>query len=182
MRAVSLVRGVVGAHAGRGAGTGAAAVAVVPIGRGKGVLAAGGRGGGVVAAGGGTARDAGIPPSGGAGTGFCDTGGLGIGTLPGFGTSGADIRGGSEVGGRDGRLIRTVSSSSGGAASPPGGRVIRTVSFFGSLASAMVTLTGGTISLSEISRFVTRQLTLGQLETQATPGGRSHGHPESLVE
>ena len=160
MRAVSLVRGVVGAHAGRGAGTGAAAVAVVPIGRGKGVLAAGGRGGGVVAAGGGTARDAGIPPSGGAGTGFCDTGGLGIGTLPGFGTSGADIRGGSEVGGRDGRLIRTVSSSSGGAASPPGGRVIRTVSFFGSLASAMVTLTGGIISLSEISRFVTRQLTL----------------------
>src|SRR5439155_536601 len=129
------------------------------------------------------ARGAGAPPAGGAGNGFCDTGGLGIGTLPGFGTNGADVGGGSEVGGRDGRLIRTMSSSSGATASPRrGGRVIRTVSFFGSLASAMVTLTGGIISLSEISWFVTRQLTLGQLETQATPGGRSHGHPESLVE
>src|SRR6266403_1364377 len=98
--------------------------------------------------------------SGGRGAG---TGGLGIGTVPGFATSGADMGGGSEPGGRDGRLIRTVSSSSGAAASPRrGGRVIRTVSFFGSLASAMVTLTGGTMSLSEISRFVTRQLTLGQ--------------------
>jgi len=134
---------------------------VVPIGRGKGVLAADGRGGGLV--GGGSARGAGTPPAGGAGNGFCDTGGLGIGTLPGFGTNGADVGGGSEVGGRDGRLIRTMSSSSGAAASPRrGGRVIRTVSFFGSLASAMVTLTGGIISLSEISWFVTRQLTLGQ--------------------
>lgn len=152
MRAVSLARGVVGARAG--------AAGVVPIGRGKGVLAAGGRGGGVVAAG--TARATRPPPTGGAGNGFCDTGGLGIGTLAGFGTSGADVGGGSEAGGRDGRLIRTVSSSSGAAASPrEGGRVIRTVSFFGSLASAMVTLTGGIMSLSEISRFVTRQLTLG---------------------
>jgi hypothetical protein len=83
--------------------------------------------------------------------------------LPGLGTKGADVGGGSEVGGREGRLIRMVSSSSGTAASPRrGGRVIRTVSFFGSLASAMVTLTGGTGSLSEISRFVTRQLTLEQ--------------------
>ena len=102
-------------------------------------------------------------PAEGAGNGFCDTGGLGIGTLAGFGTSGADMGGGSETGGRDGRLIRTVSSSSGAAASPRrGGRVIRTVSFFGSLASAMVTLTGGIMSLSEISRFVTRQVTLEQ--------------------
>jgi hypothetical protein len=154
-----LTRGVVGARAGAGGGRGAGTGApdVVPIGRGKGVLAAGGRGGGC------SARGAGTPPAGGAGNGFCDTGGLGIGTLPGFGTNGADVGGGSEVGGRDGRLIRTMSSSSGAAASPrPGGRVIRTVSFFGSLASAMVTLTGGKMSLSEISRFVTRQLTLGQ--------------------
>ena len=151
MRAVSLARGVVGTRAG-----------VVPIGRGKGVLAAGGRGGGV-AGGGDTTCGAGTAPAGGAGNGFCDTGGLGIGTLAGFGTSWAEVGGDSEVGGRDGRLIRTVSSSSGAAASPRrGGRVIRTVSFFGSLASAMVTLTGGIKSLSEISRFVTRQLTLGQ--------------------
>jgi hypothetical protein len=81
--------------------------------------------------------------------------------VPGFATDGPDIRGGSDVGGRDGRLIRTVSSSSGAAASPRGGRVIRTVSFFGSLASAMVTLTGGIMSLSEIPRLVTRQLRLG---------------------
>ena len=152
MRAVSLARGVVGARAGAGGGRGAGTGApdVVPIGRGKGVLAAGGRGGGVVG-GGDTTCGGGTAPAGAAGNGFCDTGGLGIGTLAGFATSGA------EVGGRDGRLIRTVSSSSGAAASPRrGGRVIRTVSFFGSLASAMVTLTGGTISLSEISRFVTR--------------------------
>jgi hypothetical protein len=157
MRAVSLARGVVGARAGAGGGRGAGTGApdVVPIGRGKGVLAAGGRGGGV-AGGGDTTCGARTAPAGDAGNGFCDTGGLGIGTLAGFGTSGA------EVGGRDGRLIRTVSSSSGEAASPRrGGRVIRTVSFFGSLASAIVTLTGGITSLSEISRFVTRQLTLG---------------------
>jgi hypothetical protein len=156
MRAVSLARGVVGTRAGAGA------VDVVPIGRGKGVLAAGGRGGGVIAAGGGggTTRGPGTLSVGG---GFCATGGLGIGTVPGFGTSGADVGGGSEVGGRDGRFIRTALSSSGAAASPRrGGRVIRTVSFFGSLASAMVTLTGGKMSLSEIPRFVTRQLTLRQ--------------------
>ena len=163
MRAVSLARGVVGARAGAGGGRGAGTDApdVVPIGRGKGVLAAGGRGGGVVG-GGDTTRGAGTAPAEGAGNGFCDTGGLGIGTLAGFATSGANMAGGSGAG-RDGRLIRTVSSSSDAAASPRrGGRVIRTVSFFGSLASAMVTLTGGITSLSEISRFVTRQLTLGQ--------------------
>jgi hypothetical protein len=164
MRAVSLARGVVGARAGAGAGRGAATGApdVVPIGRGKGVLPAGGRGGGVVG-GADTTCGAGTAPAGGAGNGFCDTGGLGIGAMAGFATSGTDMGGGSEAGGRDGRLIKTVSSSSGAAASPRrGGRVIRTVSFFGSLASGMVTLTGGIISLSEISRFVTRQLTLGQ--------------------
>jgi len=158
MRAVSLARGVVGARAGAGAPD------VVPIGRGKGVLAAGGRGGGVVD-GSDNTRGAGTAPAEGASNGFCDTGGLGIGTLAGFATSGtADMGGGSEAGGRDGRLIRTVSSSSCAASSSPrrGGRVIRTVSFFGSLASAMVTLTGRIMSLSEISRFVTRQLTLGQ--------------------
>jgi hypothetical protein len=161
MRAVSLVRGVVAA-----VGLGADAPAVVRLGRGKGVLVTGGGGGGVVAAGGGggsTVRGAGTPPTGGGGNGFCATGGLGIGTVPGLGNKGAAVGEGSEVGGRDGRLIRTVSSSSRAAASPRrGGRVIRTVSFFGSFASAMVTLTGGTKSLSEISRFVTRELTLGQ--------------------
>ena len=145
MRAVSLVRGVVAA-----VGLGADAPAVVPLGRGKGVLVTAGGGGG----GGST---------GGVGNGFCATGGLGIGTVPGLGNKGAAVGEGSEVGGRDGRLIRTVSSSSRAAASPRrGGRVIRTVSFFGSFASAMVSLTGGTKSLSEISRFVTRELTLGQ--------------------
>jgi hypothetical protein len=138
MRAVSLVRGVVGARAG---GTGADAAAVVPNARGKGVLAAGG--GVATGGGGGTVRATVTPVTGGCGNGFCDTGGLGIGTLPGFGTSGAAVGGGSEVGGREGRLIRTVSLSSGAAASPRrGGRVIRTVSFFGSFASAMVALTG----------------------------------------
>ena len=150
MRAVSLVRGVVA-----GAGLGADAATVVPLGRGKGVLVTGGGGGSTV-------RGAGTLATGDVGNGFCATGGLGIGTLPGLGTKGA-VSGGSEVGGRDGRLIRTVSSSSRAAASPrPGGRVIRTVSFFGSFASAMITLRGGTKGVSEISRFVTRQLTLGQ--------------------
>jgi hypothetical protein len=161
MRAVSLVRGVVAA-----VGLGADAAAVVPLGRGKGVLGTGGGGGGVVAAGGGggsTVRGAGTPPTGGVGNGFCATGGLGIGTVPGLGPKGVAVGEGSAVGGRDGRLIRTVSSSSRAAASPRrGGRVIRTVSFFGSFASAMVTLTGETKSLSKISRFVTPQLTLGQ--------------------
>jgi hypothetical protein len=154
MRAVSLARGVVA-----GAKLGADAAAVVPLGRGKGVLLSGGGGGG----GGSAVRGAGTPATRGVDNGFCGTGGLGIGTLPGLGTKGAAVSGGSEVGGRDGRLIRTVPCSSGAAASPRrGGRVIRTVSFFGSFASAMVTLTGRTESLSEISRFVTRQLTLGQ--------------------
>ena len=154
MRAVSFARGAVA-----GVGPGAAAPAVVPLGRGKGVLVSSGGGGG----GGSTVRGAGAPAAGGVGNGFCATGGLGIGTVPGLGNKGAAVGEGSEVGGRDGRLIRTVSSSSRAAASPRrGGRVIRTVSFFGSFASAMVTLTGGTKSLSEISRFVTRQLALGQ--------------------
>ena len=164
MRAVSLARGVVGARAGAGGGRGAGTGApdLVPISRGNGVLAAGGRGGGVVG-GGDTTCGAATAPAGGVGNGFCDTGGLGIGTLAGFATSGTDMGGGSEAGGRDGRLIRTASSSSGAAASPHrGGRVIRTVSFFGSLASVMVTLTGGIMSLSDISRFVTRQVTLEQ--------------------
>ena len=152
MRAVSFASGVVGLGA-------ADAVAVVPIGRGKGVLVIGGGGGGGGAAGGGGAvRGKGTPASGGVGNGFCDIGGLGTGTFPGFGTRGADVGGGSEVGGREGRLIRTVSSSSGVVASPRrGGRVIRTVSFFGSFASAMVTLAGGISNLSEISRLVTAQ-------------------------
>ncbi len=165
MRAVSLARGVVGARAGAGGGRGAGTGApdLVPISRGNGVLAAGGRGGGVVG-GGDTTCGAATAPAGGVGNGFCDTGGLGIGTLAGFATSGTDMGGGSEAGGRDGRLIRTVSSSSCASSSSPrrGGRVIRTVSFFGSLASAIVTLIGAIMSLSEISRFVTRQLTLGQ--------------------
>ena len=148
MRAVSFASGVVGL------GAGADAAAVVPIGRGKGVLVIGGGGGG--AAGG--VRGKGTPVTGGVGNGFCDIGGLGTGTFPGFGTRGADVSGGSEVGGREGRLIRTVSSSSGVVASPRrGGRVIRTVSFFGSFASAMVTLAGGISNLSEISRLVTAQ-------------------------
>jgi len=148
MRAVSFASGVVGL------GAGADAAAVVPIGRGKGVLVIGGGGGG--AAGG--VRGKGTPVTGGVGNGFCDIGGLGTATLPGFGARGADVGGGSEVGGREGRLIRTVSSSSGVVASPRrGGRVIRTVSFFGSFASAMVTLAGGISNLSEISRLVTAQ-------------------------
>src|SRR5437773_8638610 len=142
MRAVSLVRGAVA-----GVGLGAVAPAVVPLGRGKGVLVTGGGGGGG-GGGGSTVRGAGRPPTGGVGDGFCATGGLGIGTVPGLGNKGAAVGEGSEAGGRDGRLIRTVSSSSRAAASPRrGGRVIRTVSFFGSFASAMVTLTGGTKSL-----------------------------------
>src|SRR5438477_10420136 len=153
MRAVSLVRGVVAA-----VGLGADAPAVVPLGRGKGVLVTGGGGGGS------TVRGAGTPPTGGVGNGLGATGGLGIGTVPGLDTKGGTAVGvGSEVGGRDGRLIRTVSCSSGAAASPwPGGRVIRSVRFLGSLASAMVIFTCETQRLSKISRFVTPQLTLGQ--------------------
>ncbi|HKS30923.1 MAG TPA: hypothetical protein VJR28_00840 [Chthoniobacterales bacterium] len=110
-----------------------------------GVLAAVGSGGGEA-----NVRGTGALAAGGLGNGTCDTGGRGIGTVPGFDASGVD------VGGREGRLIRTVSPPWGvTASSRRGGRVIRTVSFFGSLASAMVTLTGGKISLSEISGFVT---------------------------
>ena len=182
MRAVSLARGVVGARAGAGGGRGAGTAApdVVPIGRGKGVLAAGGRGGGVVG-GGDTTCGGGTAPAGAAGNGFCDTGGLGIGILAGFGTRRADMGGGSEAGGRDGRLIRTVSSSSGAALSPPrGGRVIRTVSFFGSLASAMVTLTGWNESVRNFA-VCHPSIDARTIKTNTTPGGRSHGHPESLV-
>jgi hypothetical protein len=171
MRAVSLVSGavagVVGAGAAEGAGAGAAGgagtAAAVPMGRGTGVLAADGGGGGTAAGGGGGAkvRGTGTLAAGGLGNGTCDTGGRGIGTLPGFGTSGADVGGGSDVGGRAGRLIRTVSSSCETAASPRrGGSEIRVVSFLGSSASAIMKLTGGKISLSEILGFVTRQLTL----------------------
>jgi hypothetical protein len=139
IRAVSLANGVVGGAAGSGAAAGGAgAAAAVPMGRGTGVLAAGSGGGGTAAGGGGGGANV-------RGTGTlatCDTGGRGIGTLLGFGASG--VGGGSDVGGRAGRLIRRISSSSGAPASPRrGGRVIRTVSFFGWLASAMVTLTGG---------------------------------------
>ena len=157
MRAVSLTNGVVGGAAG-----GAGAAAAVPMGRGTGVLAAGSGGGGTAAGGGGggaNVRGTGTLAAGGLGNGTCDTGGRGIGTLPGFGTSGVDVGGGSDVGGRAGRLIRTVSSSCGATASPRrGGRVIRTVSFFGWLASAMVTLTGGKIRLPKIGYVVTGKL------------------------
>jgi len=138
MRAVSLASRVAGGAAGAGAGAGngaaAGATAAVPRGRGAGVLAGGG---------GANVRGTGTLATGGLGNGTCDTGGRGIRTLAGFGTGGVDIGGGSDVGGRAGRSIRTVSSSCGATASPRGGRVIRTVSFFGSLASAMGTLMGG---------------------------------------
>ena len=161
MRAVSLANGVVGGAAGAGAAAGeAGAPAAAPMGRGTGVLAAGSEGGGTAAGGGGggaNVRGTGTLATGGLGDGTCDTGGRGIGTLPGFGASG--VAGGSDVGGRAGRLIRTVSSSCGATASPRwGGRVIRTVSFFGWLASAMVTLTGGKIRLPKIGYFVTGKL------------------------
>jgi hypothetical protein len=161
MRAVSLANGVVGAAAGAGAAAGGAgAAAAVPMGRGTGVLAAGSGGGGTAAGGGGggaNVRGTGTLATGGLGNGTCDTGGRGIGTLPGFGASG--VGGGSDVGGRAGRLIRTISSSCGATASPRrGGRVIRTVSFFGWLASAMVTLTGGKIRLPKIGYVVTGKL------------------------
>jgi len=116
-----------------------------------GVLAAVGGGGGEA-----NVRGTGALATGGLDNGTCDTGGRGIGTVPGFDAGGPDVDGGCAVGGRAGRLNRAVSSSGGATASPRrGGRVIRTVSFFGSLASAMVTLTGGKMSLSETSGFVT---------------------------
>ena len=116
MRAVSLARGVVGARAGGGAVRGRAptlfqsaeAKVFWPLAEEAVELSVGAI----------TTRGAGTAPVEGASNGFCDTGGLGIGTLAGFAPSGADMGGGSEAGGRDGRLIRTVSSSSGAAASP----------------------------------------------------------------
>jgi len=143
MRAVSLPSGVVevaGLRVGGVTVAGADAAPVVPIGRGTGVFATGGGGGelAVVADGGGGGGTvpvgAATSPTGGPGNEFCATGGRGIVTLPGLGTTGA----GSELGGRGGKLIRTTSFSSGTAASARrGGKVIRTVSFFGSFASAM---------------------------------------------
>ena len=170
MRAVSLVSGAVagvagaGAAEGAGAADGAGMAATVPIGRGTGVFAAGGGGSGIAAGGGGggaKVRGAGTLAAGGLGKGTCETGGRGIGTLPGFGTNGVDVGGGSDVGGRAGRLIRTVSSFSETPASPRrGGREIRVVSFLGSSDSAMVTLTSGEIRLPEIGYLVTRELTV----------------------
>jgi hypothetical protein len=155
MRAVSLASGVVagvvgaGAAAGTEAAMGAEAAAAVAMGRGTGVLPTG-------EAGGANVRGAGTLVTGGLGNGTWEIGGRGIRTVPGFAGSGVAVGGASDAGGRAGRLIRTVSLSCEATASPRwGGRVIRTVSFFGSLASAMVTLTGGKTSLSEISGFVT---------------------------
>ena len=166
MRAVSLASGVVAGTAGAGAAAGARAAVAVPMGRGTGVLAAAGGGGGTAAGGGGgetNVRGTGTLAAGGLGNGICDIGGRGIGTVPGLGTSGADVGGGSDVGGRAGRLIRTVSPSSGPATSPRrGGRLIRVVSFFGSSASAMVTFPAGMISLSEIGYLVTGELRGGR--------------------
>jgi hypothetical protein len=138
MRAVSLAIGVVAGVVGAGGAAGTeiamrAGAAAVPMGRGTGVLAAGGGAGGV------NVWGAGTPVTDGLGSGTWDIGGRGIGTVPAFGAS--IVGGGCDVGGPAGRLIRTALSSCGATASPRrGGRVIRTVSFFGSLASAMVTL------------------------------------------
>ena len=154
MRAVSLAIGVVAGVVGAGGAAGtepamrAGAAAAVPRGRGTGVLAAGGGAGGVNVWGPGT------PVTDGLGNGTWEIGGRGIETVPAFGAS--VVGGGCDVGGPAGRLSRTALSSCGATASPRrGGRVIRTVSFFGSLASAIVTLRGGKTSLSEISGFVT---------------------------
>ena len=92
---------------------------MVPVGRGTGVLAAGGGVSPTAAGGGGggaNVRVNGTLATGGLGNGTCDTGGRGIGTLPGFGASDVAAGGGSDVGGRAGRLIRTVSSSCGAPA------------------------------------------------------------------
>src|SRR5205814_9257015 len=136
--ASGVVAGVVdaGAAAGTEAAMGAEAAAAVPMGRGTGVLATG-KGGAA------NARGAGTLVTGGLGNGTWEIGVRGIGTVPGFAGSDVAVGGASDVGGRAGRLTRTVSLSCGATASPRrGGRVIRTVSFFGWLASAMVTLTG----------------------------------------
>jgi len=135
MRAVSLARGVVAGVIGAGTETAmeAGAAAEVLIGRGTGVLAAGG-GGGEANVGG-----AGTLVVGGLGNGTWEIGGRGIGTVS--GVDATDVGGNCDVGGPAGRLIRTGLLSSGATASPRcGGRVILTVSFFGSLASAMVVL------------------------------------------
>src|SRR5439155_13514674 len=128
-------------------------------------------------------RGAGTPPTGGVGNGFCATGGLGIGTVPGLGNKGAAVGGGgSEVGVRDGRLIRTVSSSSGAAASPRrGGRVIRTVSFFGSFAAAMVTLTGWNNKSVRNLAVCHPSIDARTIKTYAMPEDRNHGRLEFPV-
>src|SRR5437868_4239387 len=151
-RAVSLASGVVPGVTGAGAAMDgpAGAAAVVPIGRGKGVFVAGGRGGGTALGDdGANVRDVGT----------LEIGGRGIATVPGFDSSGAEVWGGSDAGGREGKLIRTVSSSCGRASPSRGGTIIRTVSFFGSLASAMIRLKCGIRRLPEIFAVVTGELT-----------------------
>src|SRR6476659_10345692 len=102
MRAVSLASGVVAGVVGAGAAArteavgGGGAAAVVPVGRGTGVLAAGG-GVSPTATGGANVRGTGTLATGGLGNETCDTGGRGIGTLPGFGASGVAAGGGSDV-------------------------------------------------------------------------------------
>jgi hypothetical protein len=70
---------------------------------------------------------------GGAGRGALAEGAAGRGGFAIGGAGGAPIDGG-----RAGRLILTVSRASGGFAGPRGGRVMRTVSFFGSFRSPIV--------------------------------------------
>lgn len=112
MRAVSLLDETAGAGGGAGADTGTAAAG--PIGRGKAVFATGGGGGGAMDGGGGGTMRGELASGfggkvGGTGKGFCAIGGLGIGRLRGFGTNGTAVGDGSATGGREGRLIRTVS-------------------------------------------------------------------------
>ena len=171
MRGASLASGVVAGVAGAGAAedtgaaAGAKAAAAVPMGRGTGVLPGAGGGGGTAAGGGGggvNVRGSGMMASGDLGNGTCD-GGRGIGTLPGFARSGADVGGGCDASGRAGRSINTVSSCSAAATSPRrGGRTILVVSFLGSLASAMVTLMSGIISLPKTGYVVTGELRDGR--------------------
>jgi len=161
MRGASLASGVVAGVAGAGAAedtgaaAGAKAAAAVPMGRGTGVLPGAGGGGGTAAGGGGggvNVRGSGTLAS-----------GRGIGTLPGFARSGADVGGGCDASGRAGRSINTVSSCSSAATSPRrGGRTILVVSFLGSLASAMVTLMSGIISLPKTGYVVTGELRDGR--------------------
>jgi hypothetical protein len=91
------------------------------MGRGTGVLAGAGEGGGTAVGGDGggvNVGGSGTLASGALGNGTCDSGGRGIGVLPRFGPSGADVGGGCDANGRVGRSISTVSSSSATAASP----------------------------------------------------------------